>query len=339
MPLEFSSTHQSQDLQQLLATLIERAKALTIPPIQAVYDPRQLETLFENTQRALDEARSGLTRSKRRQALQLGDFGMSELAIGSPQESGLAQEPSEHQNLITPAIDQTIAQLDEASSGLEVELIHSDPPSLIATCARIKGTMIKCSVNLERQYCAHIGAKPQLTHHMDEDGALAVRHAYAIFRRSMRALNSDEIHRLEEMTPMMERANEALTTLCAEAIFPRMYYRDRLQSLDLRRRIGLWLDEPTDMATAESLRQEIVGMSESFSAINYRQELVEHDERLVQELLGRWSNIEPREPVTAEHYEAIQPLLGCDPLLDGWIFEQPRLSFALLIPALRSLRQ
>lgn len=339
MPLVFSKTNASQDLQQLLQTFVELAKEIQIPPIQAVYDPRQLETLFEQTQHTLEEAVSGLQRSQRRQGgIQLHDFGMSEFAIGAELEGGEHPELTEVSTVMGDAVAQTIEQLEAAARGLAVELIHSDPPSLIATCARFKGTLIKSAINLERQHCAHMGTKPTLTHHMDEEGALAVRRAYTSFKRALRPVHADDLTKLEEMIPLMERASQALAALCADASFPRMYYRDRLQSLDLRRRIQLWLEEPTDMAHAEGLRQEVVQMSEGFNGINQRQELKEHDTRQIQELLGRWSNMNENEYLEPEHFDALGALLGRDALLDGWIMERPRISFALLMPALQSVR-
>ena len=341
MPLVFSTTGPSQDLQQTLQSLVQSAQSISIPPIQAVYDPRQLEALYQQTHQTLEEALGALERAKRRTPLKIdagaigADFGLGEVMVDPV---GLDQEHSEIVNPLTPSIDQTAQQLRQSAQGLQVELIHADPPSLIGACARVKGSLIKCSVTLERQVCAHTGAKAALTHHMDEEGALAVRHAYAIFRRALRPLHTSELPALEEMLPLMARAKTALDTLCAESIFPRMYYRDRLQSLELRRRVQLWLDEPTDMAVAEALRAELITMSDNFRAINRRQELIEHDQRLLQELLGRWSNIEERSPVEDEHYEAISPLFGCDPLLDSWIVEHPRVSFALMLPALRALR-
>lgn len=326
-PLNLTPLNTPEALQTSLVEIVERAQALAIPPVQAVYDLRQLETLFHDTQHLHEEANSVFDRMQHGHGLQIGGFGDF---FGAPtsQPQGLDET--------TFAIhgQEAITQIADVAQDLHVEMIHSDPPMLIAQCAKIKGIVIKTCVNIERQVI--VDGPHKLAKYLDEHSAVAIRAAYGLCRWQLRELDPQDELEPSALKEAVHTIALALHTLRQHEIFHKMYYRDRLEVVDLLQRATTLRDMPLIEEDCEALLAQTVRFRDGLAQINHRQELVEHDTALINTLLGQWADRPQDEALGHDDWAAVEPLWGLHEQLDEWIKTKPTKNVGLVIQTLKS---
>lgn len=325
-PLNLTPIHTPEVLQTSLVQLVEQAQSLSIPPVQAIYDPRQLENLFHNTQRLHEQSSSVFERMQQTQGLSLDGFGdFFEAQAPEPQgleESSFASYGKTAQDQIAPV-----------ANDLQVDLIHSDPPMLIAQCAKLKGIIIKACVNLERQAIQQVPHK--LAKYLDQHGALATRDAYAQFRWTTRSLDPQTELSDQDLVDALSTISGALSTLRQSDIFTKMYYRDRLQVVDLHQRATALIQKDAPGDAGNQLLAEAVNFRDGLAQLNQRQELVEHDRTLLDTILNEWHAQNTEDELSATHWDRLQPLWGLNEQIDEWLQGRPAKSFGLVRQTLK----
>lgn len=297
--------------QDALELLVSQANAIVIPPVQAIYDVRQLENLFEQTTGLAERSLLLLNPIQKNPAVgadALGDFFAS--APGTP--------PVINAHVQTEAELLAAEQIRCISQALQAHDIHSDPPSIITQCARVKGSIIKACVNVER---AHFPEDElRLANQLDAQRSLGVRAAYAQCRWTLQGSTPSRRHASD-----LERAARALEALRQNDVFASMYFRDRLMVIALTKRIVEWLNTSSqEEIERRALEKDLAVFVVKMKNINRRQELIEHDIALVQAARKLWQDQQASD-MNAQDWEMLQPLWGLDEDMDAHLRQRPTL--------------
>lgn len=326
-PLNLTPLNTPEALQTSLVEIVEKAQGLAIPPVQAVYDLRQLESLFHDAQHLHEEANNVFERMQHGQGLQIGGFGDF---FGAPtsQPQGLDET--------TFAVhgQEAITQIADVAEDLHVEMIHSDPPMLIAQCAKIKGIVIKTCVNIERQVI--VDGPHKLAKYLDEQSAVAIRAAYGSCRWQLRHLDPQDDLEPTMLKEAVHTIALALHTLRQHEIFHKMYYRDRLKVVDLLQRATMLRDMPLAEEDCKTLLAQTVQFRDGLAQINHRQEIVEHDTALLNTTLDQWEVRDQDALLDHDDWMAVKPLWGLHEQLDEWIQTTPSRHVGLVVQILKS---
>lgn len=210
----------------------------------------------------------------------------------------------------------------------------SDPLSIIGECdgalRRIRRGLGAIALALSRAEAGAgappIAATPDASNELEE--SLRARVAYARFRARLLALAEPGEATLDVR---LRAASGQISVLVGGRLARTLRVRDRLQLLDLQRRILAWTATPAhaDEIAGTRLWQDILAFVEMLARVNRRQELVEHDARVVGELLARlrgdgWAT-------DGEARRLLRALAGLDDELD-------RLIAGDVVPPARALR-
>ena len=309
--------------QDALELIVSQANAIVIPPVQAIYDVRQLESLFEQTTGLAE--RVLLLLSPPQQEPMVGADALGDFFASTPQAPPQAQTapPNEAETLAVQSIQQI-------SQALQAQNIQSDPPGMITQCARLKGSVIKACVNVER---AHFPTgELRLTHQLDAQRSLGVRAAYAQCRWALLGSTPSRRHASD-----MERAARALDALRHSDVFANMYFRDRLMVIALGKRIQEWMRaEQQDEVERRALEKDLEVFMAKMKNINKRQELIEHDIALVEAARKVWKDQQASD-MNAQDWEMLQPLWGLDEEFDVHLRQRPDMRVDAVNQRLRRL--
>lgn len=119
-------------------------------------------------------------------------------------------------------------------------------------------------------------------------------------------------------------AGTAIAMLVGWEVYPSVRVRDRLQLRDLQRRILDWLREGRDEVAGMRLWQDLVGFIRMLSQVNRRQELVDHDSRIVRAARGQLAA--GAEIVPSELLVSLATLEGLDDEIDALLTSEARSS-------------
>jgi hypothetical protein len=120
--------------------------------------------------------------------------------------------------------------------------------------------------------------QPSLDFTSELEVSLRVRRACAKLRA--RAASGGE-PTAETLHARLRKAGTAIAMLVGWEVYPSLRVRDRLHLRDLQRRILDWLRRDRDVVDGMRLWQDLSGFISMLSQVNRRQELVEHDTRVV----------------------------------------------------------
>ena len=179
-------------------------------------------------------------------------------------------------------------------------------------------------IALESSIREYEGLPMQRRYWQGVDDALAVRRAYAAFRRKILTKDATGDHpsgaRLKER---LRDVGGEIATLRVSEIYPYLRIDDRLELRRLQERIAGWLDQGSDEEKGRRLWGDLEGFAQLLAEISRRQELREHDRKVVGELWQRYfetheaSFAEHRpSPLGSDHLQIFRPLLGRDDDLD-----------------------
>ena len=174
---------------------------------------------------------------------------------------------------------------------------------------------------------ARAGIAPQSLDYASELRiSLCVRRACAKLRASIVAPGEPTPAALRAR---LRRAGTAIAVLVGWDVYPHLRVRDRLALRELQRRILDWLREGAEPTSGIRLWQDLAAFLRMLAQINRRQELVDHDARLVraardelvgaavvhEELLARLSSLEGLD-------EGIDALLRPPPCTDAAAWDE-----------------
>jgi len=171
-------------------------------------------------------------------------------------------------------------------------------------------------------------------------GSLLVRRAYSKFRAR---LLEGGVPGVGELQQRMRAAGTHIAMLVGWPAYPLFRIRDRLQLRELQQRILAWLRGGPNAGEVEGLRlwRDLVSFVEMLAQISRRQELVEHDSKLVGDLLARLRAVDLSTAgfVDESMDRLVRPLEGLDEELDGFLCSDLPLPAERLYAILDRLRR
>jgi len=123
----------------------------------------------------------------------------------------------------------------------------------------------------------------------------------------------------KEITATLKRFSDSIAILRREKIYPFLRIDDRLELRQLQKRIFTHLEDdgPDSEQAARRLWQDLVGFFQLLMQVSRREELREHDRRLIGRVYREVLDAKPRSgPLSAENHQSLLDLASLDAELD-----------------------
>ncbi len=206
----------------------------------------------------------------------------------------------------------------EAIDGQKVEFRR-----VLSQLAKAKGVTTKAVVNVERTLCSGADRSPELGCFLSLEDSLETRRIYGKMRR---ALSKFERHRQppshEEVVSRLRIAGTSFIQLRGHNCYPTLRVEDRFDFDRLWDRVYGWIQtEKEKRHTYQGwlIWQDVLNFVELLTAINFRQELREHDMTLATEVLARVEELEDQGVVGEQIASELSSLIGYNPDIDALI--------------------
>jgi hypothetical protein len=171
--------------------------------------------------------------------------------------------------------------------------------------------------------CAFEGLEAPLGFASELERSIEVRRVYARLRKS---IGEGEEPSDEELRARLRGVGTQVAMLIGRTIYPELRVDDRFQIRTLQQRILEWLREydGSERAnlTGRRLWQDVAGFARVLGTVNQRQELLEHDARVVAIANGTLFGRSPRAEVPGGLLGRLEALVGLDEELDALIEEK-----------------
>lgn len=192
-------------------------------------------------------------------------------------------------------------------------LVDSDRQwSIIGECDGSLRRLRKAVLTLDRAFSRAGFGPARLDYASELEISLEVRRAYAKLRARVRALGEPST---EELYVQLRAIGTALAILVGWKGYPNLRIRDRMQLRDLQRRLLAWFKSDRPPAEGLHLWRDLEAFVQILAAVNRRQELQEHDARVVQAALSSISDTSKQLPFSTR--ESLERLAGLDDEVDA----------------------
>jgi hypothetical protein len=172
----------------------------------------------------------------------------------------------------------------------------------------------KACAAVEAAICELRGRPPTLDYATELHRSLEVRRSYARLRDEI--LGEGE-PAAKEIPQRLRHVALAIAKLIGRDVYPELRVSDRLQFRELQRKLLGWLaDRSADPAAGLRLWQDCAGFVTLLRQVSNRQDLLQHDQYLVGELLAQLAGLNPESGMSAELLETAHPLHGFEPEVD-----------------------
>ncbi|MBX3229612.1 MAG: hypothetical protein KIT84_04695 [Labilithrix sp.] len=155
--------------------------------------------------------------------------------------------------------------------------------------------------------------KARLDYSSELEISLDVRRAYGKLRARVRSIGAPQ---RETFYVQVRAIGTALATVVGWRGYANLRVRDRMQMRELQRRLLEWFRSERDVADGQRLWEDIDAFVTMLVDVNQRQELREHDGRLVHDALAKVMT-EPTDAVPAALIERLSLLEGLDDEADA----------------------
>ncbi len=206
--------------------------------------------------------------------------------------------------------------------------LHKDRWELLDAChSALRGTR-KALVALEHVACEERGEAPLLDYRTELDLSLQVRLAFAKFREAVRSVlpaGAPAEGAGPGIVRLLQGGSTALAVLVGRDAYPHLRARDRRQIRALQHKLlsAMRAQGAERDAMGRQALADLAVFAELVSLVNQREELIEHDRRLVREALEGLRALAPDDTPPPAWTEALKPLRGRDGDLDQLIL-RPR---------------
>jgi hypothetical protein len=163
------------------------------------------------------------------------------------------------------------------------------------------------------------GIPPPGREWVDIDISLQTRRLYGQLRRELLAVGEPDD---EELRPRLSEFSVRLAEMKASPVYTSLRINDRVQVRGLYERIARWLKQGKERSPVEarSIWQDLSTFVGLLAEINNRQELHEHDRRVIQVAYhSLYANVRPPKVIPGEILEQLRTLEGRDDELDRLI--------------------
>ncbi len=162
------------------------------------------------------------------------------------------------------------------------------------------------------------GIEPPDREWNDIETTLQIRRLYGWLRRELKAVGQPDDR---DLTARLSEFTNRLSELRSNDAYAMFRVNDRVQIRALFRRIVLWLDEEeSDLSSGRRIWQDLSGFINLLAEINKRQELQEHDRRVIDVAYhALFANVRPPRVIPGDLLAKLRTLEGRDDELDALI--------------------
>lgn len=152
---------------------------------------------------------------------------------------------------------------------------------LVAECDGALRRLTKALSAIDRAIARASGSTPHLEYVSELELSLRVRSCYARFRSRVLA-GREELETPDAIEQRLRRAGAEIAVMVGLPIYPALRLGDRAQLRSLQQRIVSWLrSKERDPAGGQNVWRDVCAFVAMLSDVNRRQELFEHDARVV----------------------------------------------------------
>jgi hypothetical protein len=277
--------------QPALVEVVSRGRTLDIRAYEMADTPRILADLGPAVSGLLGEARTALGaildacgETRAEPSADLDGVAQSEVsfehAIDATVASGLGSREAVEE--VAFMADMELGSRQRRLGGLSAD---ASAATVLEECDSCLRRVRKALTAVDAAIAGAEQVDPRLDYTSELESSLAVRRAYAKFRR--RILEGGEPTE-DDLYARFRAAGTQLAILVGWDAWPEMRTRDRLLLRSLQHRILDWLRSPSPDTTAGlRLWSDLSACLEMMTLVNRRQELVEHDAEVLRFALGR----------------------------------------------------
>jgi hypothetical protein len=186
---------------------------------------------------------------------------------------------------ITGIVFLSLNELRTREGRLANNRVRQDLPAQITDCSSILRHLRRTVTALEEAVCRTEGMAPALSLERDLQLALRVRGAYAKFRRNIENICALCEPQNGDAGPALLCAATSLARLTGSDVFPRLRLADRIHVHGFQERIVRWHSSgSSEPSEARRIWEDLYAFTQLLQAVNQRQELLEHDQALLEEI-------------------------------------------------------
>jgi hypothetical protein len=216
-----------------------------------------------------------------------------------------------------------------------ISALHSGR-ELQAEAGGLLRNLKRALIAVQEALCADVGLQPTLSLAREQALALEVRAAYGRFRREIEEIAATCHPEEGDAGIALRRAAASIDELIGRDASRRLRFQDRQQLQALQERIlDSQAEAAPDSAAARRLWQDLYSCTHLLQEVNSRQELVEHDRRVLEEIEELVASAPSAEAVRKRLIERASRLMGRDSTLDTLLRGSPAADE--LLAALRGL--
>jgi len=241
-----------------------------------------------------------------------------------------------------------MASVELRERRVRVERLGSrlDGMQMLSDCDGALRRILKSLAAVERVICDAYELDATLGFETELDVSLQTRRTLTRFSRQIIAAQPPTA---ETLVARMRGAGIQIAKLIGRDIYPDLRIRDRLQIREFQDKILSWLrgESGYDVRTGQRMWQDLVGFLNILATVSRRQELVEHDSRVVAKAWAELFAGSTPPCVSDTLSSELQTLFGLDPEVDALLassdasrpvawrapLERLRLHFRLVSPA------
>lgn len=171
----------------------------------------------------------------------------------------------------------------------------------------------KAMMALDQGLARKHGAEPRLDYASEIEIAISVRRTYAKLRARVRSVGEPQG---ETFYVQLRSIGTALAVVVGGRGYPDLRIRDRMQLRELQRRLIDWFRSDRGMVSGHRLWQDLNGFVEMLAGVTRRQELKEHDVRVVDAALAV-VDVEGTGSIPPETLASLEALHGLDDEVDA----------------------
>ena len=224
-----------------------------------------------------------------------------------------------------------------------IDLDEHELRRVLTQLAQAKGVTTKAAVNVERALCAGMDRMPQLGHFLSLEESRETRRVYGKMRRALLKFERhSEPPPHEEVVSRLRLAGTCFVHLRGHNCYSTLRVEDRFDFDNLWDRVYGWLKaEAEEKKTYQGwlIWEDVLNFVDLLSAINFRQELREHDTALATEVLAKFDELDAQSPIGEEIAGELSRLTGYNPAIDGLIEMGAQASASMWHPHLSNIQR
>lgn len=205
--------------------------------------------------------------------------------------------------------------------------------AIIFECDSALHRVGKAFMAIDRGFARAELGEARLDYASELEVALATRRTYAKLRVRVRSVGEP---RGDTFYAQLRSIGTALAVVVGSRGYASLRIRDRMQLRDLQRQLIEWFQSDRDPVTGRRLWQDLDGFVDLLVDVSKRQELKEHDSRVIDDALAA---LEGAEGVAIETAAFLEALYGLDDEIDLLLYGRERANAGVWRSALARVKR